>query len=41
MKKSLALLLIIALLFIAGCETFHGLGKDVEKTGEWIQGKTD
>jgi predicted small secreted protein len=39
MRKSLTLLLIIALLFISDCETLRGLGKDVEKTGEWIQGR--
>jgi predicted small secreted protein len=41
MKKFLALLMIVAVLFISGCETFHGLGKDVEKTGEWIQEKAN
>ncbi len=41
MKRFLALLLIASVLFISGCETFHGLGKDVEKTGEWIQQKAN
>jgi len=39
MKPFLALLLIASLLFISGCETFRGLGKDVEKAGEWVQEK--
>lgn len=41
MKRILALLLITAVLFISGCETFHGLGKDVEKAGEWVQEKAE
>jgi len=39
MKKLLTLLFIISLFFISGCETFHGLGKDVEKAGTWVQEK--
>jgi len=39
MKKSLILLLVLAALFISGCETFHGLGRDFEKAGKWLQGK--
>jgi len=41
MKLFLAILMTAAVLFISGCETFHGLGKDVEKTGEWIQKKAN
>ncbi len=39
MKRILTLLLIASLLFISGCETFRGLGKDLEKGGEWMQDK--
>ncbi len=39
MKRILALLLIASVLFISGCETFHGLGKDIENAGEWLQQK--
>jgi len=46
MKSFIALLLITAVLLLSGCETFHGLGKDVEnlgkgveRTGEWVQEK--
>ena len=39
MKKILVLLLMLITLIICGCETFHGLGKDVEKAGEWVQEK--
>ncbi|MDA3903329.1 MAG: hypothetical protein PF441_07785 [Desulfuromusa sp.] len=39
MKKLLFLLFIISLFFISGCETFRGLGKDVEKAGTWVQEK--
>lgn len=35
---SLALLLVsLAVLFVNGCNTWHGAGKDVEKTGESMQ----
>jgi predicted small secreted protein len=33
------LLLMFVVLVVAGCNTVKGLGKDVEKTGEAIQGK--
>jgi predicted small secreted protein len=39
MKHLFILLLIAALLCISGCETFRGLGKDVEKAGNWVQKK--
>ncbi len=39
MKRILALLLIASVLFLSGCETFRGLGKDVENAGEWVQDK--
>lgn len=41
MKKMLTLLLIALMLFIAGCETAKGLGKDVQKAGEWVQEKAN
>ena len=41
MKKMLTLLLIASMLFIAGCETAKGLGKDVQKAGEWVQEKAN
>jgi predicted small secreted protein len=41
MKRILALLLIASVLVISGCETFRGLGKDVEKAGEWVQEKAN
>ncbi len=39
MKKMMILLLIAAIFVLSGCGTFHGLGKDVEKAGEWVQEK--
>lgn len=36
MKKLVVLIMSIALL--AGCNTINGLGKDVEKLGEKVQG---
>ena len=41
MKKLLAVLLVVTLLLLSGCETFRGLGKDVEKAGEWVQEKAE
>lgn len=40
MKRIFALLLLVSVLFVSGCETFRGLGKDVEKAGEWVQEKS-
>ena len=28
-------------LALGACNTAHGVGKDVEKSGEWIQKKSD
>ena len=39
MKRIIALVLLVSVLFISGCETFRGFGKDVEKAGEWVQDK--
>lgn len=39
MKSILTLLLITSVLFLSGCQTFHGLGEDVEDAGEWVQEK--
>ncbi|MEY3980980.1 MAG: hypothetical protein RLZZ375_2409 [Pseudomonadota bacterium] len=36
MKK--LVVLIIAMALLAGCNTINGLGKDVEKLGEKVQG---
>ena len=41
MKVILVLILIASALFISGCETFHGFGKDVENAGEWVQEKAN
>ena len=38
MKKAV-LLLIASVWLLAGCNTMHGFGKDVERAGEKIQGK--
>ncbi len=39
-KSSLLVLLVAGILALTGCNTAHGFGKDVEKTGEKIQEKT-
>lgn len=41
MKKISILVMILLLALLAGCETMSGLGKDVEKAGEWVQEKAE
>ena len=41
MKKAFALFLVVAsAVVLIGCNTMHGLGKDVEKVGEKVQQKS-
>jgi|WetSurMetagenome_2_1015567.scaffolds.fasta_scaffold40596_1 entericidin A len=43
MIKRMSVLLLVIILssaILAGCNTVRGVGKDVEKTGEVIQGTT-
>jgi Predicted small secreted protein len=38
MKKSLLLSMLLAIsAFVAGCNTMHGMGEDIERGGEKIQ----
>ncbi len=41
MKKMSAILIALCVVGLAGCNTMHGFGKDMEKAGEAIQRKTD
>ncbi len=41
MKKVAVVLLTLSAVLLAGCNTVHGFGKDVEKAGEAIQRKTN
>ncbi len=41
MKKISIFVMIMLLALLAGCETMSGLGKDVEKAGEWVQEKAE
>ena len=38
MKKLVVLLLALMVTGLAGCNTFQGLGKDIERGGEKLQG---
>ena len=39
-RKFLAVMMLLGMLgTIAGCNTMHGFGQDVERAGEKIQGK--
>ena len=39
MKKWIVLALVASLISLAGCNTMHGLGKDIETVGDKIQKK--
>ena len=41
MRKLIAVLMVLAMGALAGCNTMSGLGKDVERGGEKIQGSAD
>ncbi len=41
MKKPALLLILLALFVMTGCETTKGLGKDIEKAGQWMQEKVN
>ncbi len=37
MKKLITFMLLAVVLVLAGCNTWHGFGQDLEKAGEKIQ----
>ncbi|HZV99551.1 MAG TPA: entericidin A/B family lipoprotein [Methylophilaceae bacterium] len=37
MNKWLSLMVLACALFLTGCNTWHGFGRDLEKAGEKIQ----
>lgn len=39
MKKIFALICILSLFTLCGCEAFRGLGKDMQKAGDWVEEK--
>lgn len=43
MKRNLSVLLLamMAALFVSGCNTMEGAGKDIEKAGEEVQDAAD
>jgi len=40
MIRMIALLLVASVISLAGCNTMHGLGKDIEQAGEKMQKKS-
>ena len=40
MKRLVALLMALMFTGLAGCNTMHGLGKDIERGGEKLQGSS-
>lgn len=41
MKKLMAVLMVLAMGVMAGCNTMSGLGKDVQRGGEKVEGAAD
>ncbi len=41
MSKYRTLLVLCASLWLLGCNTIHGVGRDIEKAGEVIQGSAN
>jgi predicted small secreted protein len=41
MKKRLAWLSVLAAMFVAGCNTMSGMGRDIEAGGDAIQRSAD
>ena len=37
MRKLVALMMVLAMGILAGCNTFEGLGKDVQRGGEKVE----
>ena len=35
------IILLAAVLFLNGCETTKGVGRDMQKAGEWIEDKAE
>jgi entericidin B len=41
MKKLMAVLMVLAMGILAGCNTMEGFGKDVQRGGEKVEGAAD
>src|SRR5688572_20707873 len=41
MKKLMAVLMVLAMGILAGCNTMEGVGKDVQRGGEKVEGAAD
>lgn len=41
MRKLIALMMVLAMGVLAGCNTMEGLGKDVQRGGEKVEGAAD
>jgi predicted small secreted protein len=39
MMTRITIMLLLAVLFLNGCETTKGVGRDMQKAGEWIEEK--
>lgn len=41
MKRMAAWILLSTFLFITGCECIRGLGRDMQKAGDWVEKKAE
>ena len=41
MRKLVALMMVLAMGILAGCNTMEGLGKDVQRGGEKVEGAAE
>jgi len=39
--KRAAVLILLAVFLLTGCETFSGFGRDMKKAGNWVEKKAE
>jgi predicted small secreted protein len=39
--KRAAVLILLAMFLLTGCETFSGFGRDMQKAGDWVERKAE
>lgn len=39
--QRLAVLILLAIFLLTGCETFSGFGRDMKKAGDWVERKAE
>ena len=41
MQRSIALVLLLTLLTLTGCNAVRGFGQDMQKAGQWMENEAD